>query len=165
MPAFLFEFKGIRTIMISSREETINTIEELINPILNRRGLELYDVDYMKGILRIYIDKETGVTISDCSDVSRELGVLLDIHDVIPSSYRLEVSSPGLNRALKKPDQFLKYKGKKVRIKTKENLYDRKVFVGRLRDYFNDVAYIDIDGESFNIPFYEIVKANLELDY
>ena len=150
--------------MIPSREETLERIQELINPILSRLGLELYDIQYMRTILRVYIDKESGVTIDDCSEVSRELGVLLDVHDVIPDTYTLEVSSPGLNRSLKKPEDFLKIKGKKVKIKTKQNLYDRKIFVGRLRDYIDDIAFIDMEGKTYNIPFNDIVKANLELD-
>lgn len=150
--------------MIYSREETLKSIQELLHPILSRLGLELYDIEYLKGTLRIYIDKTTGVTVDHCSDVSRELGVLLDVHDVIPYSYTLEVSSPGLNRALKKPGDFLKFKGKKIKIKTKQNLYDRKVFVGQLKDYIDDIACIDIEGQTYDIPFNDIVKANLELD-
>lgn len=151
------------------KPDVIETIMRLLDPILDGRGLELVDVEYAGGgrgkILRIFIDKENGVTIEDCADISRELGVLLDMHDVIPYSYTLEVSSPGLNRALKNSRDFIRFKGKKIKIKTKESLYQRRVFIGHLIDFCDDIASIEIGDQTFHIPFYDIEKANLELEF
>ena len=150
------------------KPELIETIKNLLCPILQEKGLELVDIEYAGGgrgsVLRIFIDKENGITVEDCADISREFGFLLDVHDVVPYSYTLEVSSPGLNRALKDSNDFIRFKGKKVKIKTKENLYQKRVFIGHLIDFHDDVASIRVEGEIYNIPFYDIEKANLELE-
>jgi ribosome maturation factor RimP len=171
LPAFLFGYKKIN--MSASvrfeKSDVIETIKNLLHPILEEKGLELVDVEYAGGgrgsVLRIFIDKENGITVGDCADISREFGFLLDLHDVIPYSYTLEVSSPGLNRALKDSKDFIRFKGKKVKIKTKENLYQRRVFIGHLIDFHGDVASIQVEGQIYDIPFYDIEKANLELEF
>jgi ribosome maturation factor RimP len=148
--------------------DVVETIKNLLDPILQEKGLELVDIEYAGsgrgGVLRLFIDKENGITVEDCADISREFGFLLDVHDIIPYSYTLEVSSPGLNRALKDSKDFIRFKGKKVKIKTKENLYQRRVFIGHLIDFHDDVASIQVEGEVYDIPFYDIEKANLELE-
>jgi ribosome maturation factor RimP len=116
-------------------------------------------------VLRVFIDKEGGVTIDDCALVSRELGTLLDIHDMIPGSYTLEVSSPGLTRALRKPEDFLKFKGKKVRIKTNKDFERRKIFIGRLLEFNDGLVTVQTEAGNFSIPYVDIEKANLELDF
>jgi ribosome maturation factor RimP len=150
------------------KSDVIETIKNLLQPILQEKGLELVDVEYAGGgpgsVLRIFIDKENGITVGECADISREFGFILDVHDVIPYSYTLEVSSPGLNRALKDSKDFIRFKGKKVKIKTKEDLYRRRVFIGHLIDFHDDVASIQVEGEVYDIPFYDIEKANLELE-
>ena len=134
-----------------------------------QNDLELYDVEFKgpgkNAVLRVFIDKEGGVTIDDCAHVSRELGTLLDIHDVIPDSYTLEVSSPGLTRALRNPGDFERYKGKKAKIKTRTELDKKKIFIGTILDFKDDTVTIDDDGVRFSIPYSEIEKANLELDF
>ena len=101
--------------------EIVSKIERLIDPILKEKSFELVDLEYKsegKGkIVRVFIDKQGGVNMDDCSVVSRELSILLDVHDIIPSSYNLEVSSPGLTRQLKKPADFRKNVGKNLRLK------------------------------------------------
>src|ERR1700737_3874509 len=115
--------------MSSLDEDVIETVREILNLLLLEEGLELVDLEYRREgrgrVLRIYIDKEGGVTVDDCAKVSRELGILLDVHDAIPGSYNLEGSSPGLTRTLKKTRDFERFKGKKVRIKTKMDIGDR----------------------------------------
>ena len=87
-----------------------NIVEEIVIPLLDKEGLELVDIEYKgnrnRGILRVYIDKQSGINIDECAEVSRELSTLLDIHNPIPCSYTLEVSSPGLNRVLKKENRL-----------------------------------------------------------
>ncbi len=155
--------------MSSLDEEVIEGVREILNPLLLEGGLELVDLEYRREgrgrVLRIYIDKEGGVTVDDCAKLSRELGILLDVHDVIPGSYNLEVSSPGLTRALKRPRDFERFRGKMVKIKTKMDIEDRRVFVGRLLDFADNVATVLVDGRTYFIEYDKIEKANLELDF
>lgn len=156
--------------MSSLDEDVIRNVREILDPLFLGEGLELVDLEYRREgrgrVLRIYIDKEGGVTVDDCAKVSRELGTLLDVHDVIPGSYNLEVSSPGLTRALRKPRDFERFKGKKVKIKTKTDIIEeRRVFVGRLLDFADDVATVLVDGRTYLIEYNKIEKANLELDF
>ena len=96
--------------MTTLNREIENIIEEIVIPILDKEGLELVDIEYKgnrnRGILRVYIDKQSGINIDECAEVSRELSTLLDIHNPIPCSYTLEVSSPGINRVLKKENRL-----------------------------------------------------------
>lgn len=155
--------------MSSLDEDVIESVREIVNPLLLENGFELVDLEYRREgrarVLRIFIDKDGGITVDDCAKVSRELGTLLDVHDVIPGSYNLEVSSPGLTRVLKKPRDFERFRGKKVKIKTKMDIGDRRVFVGRLLDFADDVATVLVNGHTYLIEYDKIEKANLELDF
>lgn len=94
--------------------------ERLLEPVLEKDGIELVDVEYVRErnwILRIYIDKEGGVDLNDCQTVSEKAGALLDEKDLIPDNYMLEVSSPGLDRVLKKDKDFIRYAGEDVDVK------------------------------------------------
>jgi ribosome maturation factor RimP len=155
--------------MSSLDEDVIESVREIVNPLLLENGFELVDLEYRREgrarVLRIFIDKDGGITVDDCAKVSRELGTLLDVHDVIPGSYNLEVSSPGLTRVLKKPRDFERFRGKKVKIKTKTDIGDRRVFVGRLLDFADDVATVLVNGHTYLIAYDKIEKANLEMDF
>lgn len=155
--------------MDSIEENIIYNIKELLEPILFEKNLELFDLEYQgqghRGVLRVFIDKEEGVTINDCTVISRELGTLLDVHEVIPGSYTLEVSSPGLTRPLKKPSDYVRFKGKAVKIKTIEDIEDKNIFTGKLLDFKDETVYIETDGTNYLIPYSKIEKANLELDF
>jgi len=149
--------------------DVVNSVKELTEPLLIDSNMELVDIEY-KGegrgrVLRIYIDKKNGVTIDDCADISRELSVLLDVNEVIADRYTLEVSSPGLRRPLKKLEDFKKFEGKLVLIRTKESINNRKVFKGTLNNCLKDHIVVEIDGVSYEIPFYNIKKANLEINF
>ena len=150
--------------------EIVSEIERLIDPILTEKSFELVDLEYKsegKGkIVRVFIDKQGGVNMDDCSVVSRELSILLDVHDIIPSSYNLEVSSPGLTRQLKKPADFGKNIGKKLRLKLLNPI--KKQYVLRnvnLVDFVDSTINIEYEGNNHDIPLSSIVKANLELDF
>lgn len=155
--------------MSSVENDIIFNVRELLEPLLMENDLELYDVEFKglgkNGVLRVFIDKEGGVTIDDCAHISRELGTLLDIHDVIPDSYTLEVSSPGLTRALRNPRDFRRCMGKKAKIKTRTEFDKKKLFIGTILDFKDDVVTIDDDGVRLSIPYGDIEKANLELDF
>ncbi len=155
--------------MDSFEENIIYNIKELLEPILFEKNLELFDLEYQgqghRGVLRVFIDKEEGVTINDCTVISRELGTLLDVHEVIPGSYTLEVSSPGLTRPLKKPSDYVRFKGKAVKIKTIEDIEDKNIFTGKLLDFKDETVYIETDGTNYLIPYSKIEKENFELDF
>jgi len=152
-----------------SEDNIISNVKELLEPILYENNLELFDIEFKglgnKGVLRVFIDKEKGVTVDDCAHTSRELGRLLEVHDVIPGSYTLEISSPGLTRPLKKPSDYLRFKGKTVKIRTLEKVEDKKVFKGKLLDFIDETVSIETDGAKYLIPYKNIEKANLELDF
>jgi len=99
-------------------EELAGKIRELIEPAIDSMGVELDDMELgrMKGkiLLRVYIEKQGGVSIDDCEKVSREIATVLDVEDPVPGAYVLEVSSPGLDRPLRKPRDFIRFSGKKV---------------------------------------------------
>jgi ribosome maturation factor RimP len=131
--------------------------------------MELVDVEFGGGggrqILRIYIDRQGGVSLEDCTSISRALSAALDVEDPLQGSYDLEVSSPGLDRPLRTPEHFQKYAGEKVRVKTFGPLPEcenRKTFVGILKGYENGKVVVDVDGKVFNVPHGQVSKANVE---
>lgn len=134
---------------MSKRETYEEKTETLLSPIVERFGVEIYDVEYVKEgkeyYLRVYIDKPEGVNILDCENVSRELSDVLDREDFIPDAYILEVSSPGLGRALKKDRHLEKSLGEMVEIKTYKPIDKQKEFAGILKAY--DDAQITIEEE------------------
>ena len=105
---------------MSKKEMYEARTEELITPILDRRNFELVDVEYVKEgstwYLRVYIDKEGGITSDDCADVSREMNEILDREDYVEGSYTFEVSSPGLGRPLKKEKDYIRSMGKELEL-------------------------------------------------
>ena len=145
------------------------SIEELVTPITEENRLELVDVEYKKEgkdwFLRIFIDKEGGVTVDDCTRVSREIEDLIDVEEVVPTSYVLEVSSPGLERPLKKEKDFLRFKGKRAHVTTYTPIHEQKNFKGTIRDFQEDILFLDIDSQSVEIPKNQIAKARLEIEF
>jgi len=147
----------------------VQKAEGILESLLEAEGLSLVDIEYkweQRGwILRVLIDREHGVTLDDCARVSREFGQLLDVEDIIPTSYRLEVSSPGLDRPLKKEEDFVKYSGRRVRIKTRDQVSGRRNFKGDLLGCTEGTVMVKVDGsEVFAIPLSAILKANLEVE-
>ena len=121
--------------------EAEEKIRQLLDPILKSLGLDLWDLEFQKSgpkwLLRVYIDREIGggVTLGDCETVSRDLSTALDVEDFIQHAYTLEVSSPGLDRALTKPEHFERFSGSLVKIKTYQPINKEKVFKGKLRGH------------------------------
>ncbi len=150
-------------------QETIKKIEDILIPILLEYRLELIDIEFhpigKRWLLRIYIDKEGGVTIADCETVSRELGRILDVEDFIEYVYTLEVSSPGITRPLKKMEDFEKNKGKLCKIITKEQLYGKNDFEGEIIKTYEDKVEIKGNIDVFTIPIYAIKKAHLQFHF
>ena len=145
-------------------QKIIDVVRELIEPIIEEQNLELVEIKYIPGgkrgsILRIVIDKENGVTLGDCTRVSKEVGYILEIKDVIPHSYQLEVSSPGLERPLRTLKDFEKFCGKKVSIITSQPLNGQRHFRGTIKLIQNGNVHLDIKGKYWKIPFKIISKA------
>jgi ribosome maturation factor RimP len=145
------------------------SVTELIEPGLLAKGLELVDVEFKKEgknwFLRIYIDREGGVTLEDCQKVSRLAGDLIEVEDVIEPVYTLEVSSPGLNRVLKKEKDFLKYSGKKINVQCHAPMDDRKKFTGILTDFIDQSIHLEVNGQQHKIPLSLVAKANLVIEF
>ncbi len=138
----------------------------LIGPVVAELGFELIDVEFLaergRRILRVYADSERGINLDECALVSREVGSLIDLEDLIPGNYVLEVSSPGLDRPLKKSDDFLRALGRRVKIQTAGPVEGRRKFTGTLERFDGDsVEVIVDDGGSFVLPAALIRKANL----
>ncbi len=144
------------------------SVTELIEPSLLADGVELVDVEFKKEgknwILRIYIDREGGVTLSDCQKVSRLAGDLIEVEEVIEPVYTLEVSSPGLNRVLKKEKDFLKYSGKKIYVQCHAPMDGRKKFTGILTGFIDQSIHLEVDGQHYTIPLNLVAKANLVIE-
>lgn len=145
------------------------TTGELVEPILDKHNLELYDIDYVKEgpdwFLRVFIDKETGVTLEECELVSMELSEKLDSADIIKGAYFLEVSSPGVERPLTTKEDFEKNIGKNVYVTLYVHIDGEKEFQGVLQNFENDTATIEYQvlarKKVVEIPYDKIAKARL----
>ncbi len=147
----------------------IARLEELIQPLLVAQGVELVEVEYHRprrgrAVLRLFLDREGGITLEELARLSRVVGEVLDVHDLISGSYTLEVSSPGLTRALKKPADYQRYVGRLVRLTTRAPINGRQVHCGILQGLSGETVCLEAQGEVSCIPFSEIAKARLDLD-
>ena len=136
---------------MAKEKNTEKKVLEIAEPIILEKGLELADLEFVKEgpnwYLRVYIDKDGGVTIEDCENVSRILEKKLDETDPIEQAYILEVSSPGIDRPLKKPEHFEKYIGEIIDIKLYKPLEGKKEYQGELKQFDNGViTIIEEDG-------------------
>ncbi|MFL5361833.1 MAG: Imm1 family immunity protein [Myxococcales bacterium] len=151
------------------KEEILEKVRNIAAPLAAAEGLELVDVEFAGAgghpTLRLYIDKAGGVSLDDCTHVSRALSAALDVEDPIQGSYELEVSSPGLDRPLRTAEHFARFAGENVRVKTYgplESAGSRKTFVGRLMGIEGEDVLVEVEGAIFRIPQHLIAKANIE---
>lgn len=158
--------------MASQKQEIVEKTWSLAEPLAVAEGLELVDVEWVNEagwILRVYIDKPGGgVGLEECQSVSRALEAALDVEDFIPQHYALEVSSPGLNRPLTRPQHYQRAIGQKVKIKTFGPIGDppRKNFSGTLVGFESEAAQVEVEGAGrFTIPLKDVAKAHLEYDF
>ena len=145
-------------------------LENLVQPLLGERAMELVDLEVSrlgrKLVIRLFIDNlEGGITVEDCAGVNRELGRLLDVEDLIAESYVLEVSSPGLNRRIRKAKDFKKFLQAKVRVETEEKIAGRKKFRGTLLAADEEQVVLRLEHENVSIPLSGIRRANLEYNF
>jgi ribosome maturation factor RimP len=148
-------------------------IQELIEPAISAEKMEVVEVECLKmktrWLVRIYIDKEGGVTLDDCRNISRLAGDILDVHEIPPGPYTLEVSSPGLDRPLTRDKDFARFTGEKIAVKTKEKIEGSRNFRGILVGYEEEAGektvVLDIEGKTLRIPQNNILKAHLEYQF
>lgn len=145
-------------------------LTKVIEPLIRFRRLELVDVVFSKGsgrgLLKVIIDHDHGVGIDDCTAVSREISALLDVEDIVPGSYALEVSSPGLDRPLKSLEDFMRFSGRLAKVTMAEQVDDKKFLVGRILRVEGESVVLECDGDlTIAVPFNNIKKARLEVEF
>ncbi len=150
--------------------DLLDRITEIAEPVVDGVGLELVDVQFTaehgRKVLRIFIDKPGGVTIDDCGSISRELSLAFDVDDFIPGRYSLEVSSPGLERALKKVADFERFTGSKVRLRVVQPIEERRNFRAVIKAVEGDsVSIEDSAGRVWKIEIGMIESANLIVEF
>ena len=154
---------------MSRREEYEQKTEAILTPIVESRGFELVDVEYVREAgcwyLRGYIDKPGGITVNDCEDVSRAFSDILDEQDFIEDSYIMEISSPGLDRPLKKEKDFKRSLGKLVEIRTYRPIEKQKEFCGILNAYDSNSVTIDEDGTERTFDKKDIALIRLAIEF
>jgi ribosome maturation factor RimP len=140
-------------------------IDDLVSPIVLALDLELWGCELVRqgkySLIRIYIDRESGVDISDCEKVSRQVSAVFDVEEPITEEYTLEVSSPGLERPLFRLEQFRKYVGSIIQLRMKNPQDGRKKFKGDLVRVDDDSIVLSIDGGEVEFQYTDIDKANL----
>lgn len=159
-----------------AKVDVVEKITEIAGQILPPLGMGLVDVEYKREgrdmVLRVFIERmDGGITLDDCSAVSREISDILDVEDFIQDNYTLEVSSPGICRPLKKLADYERFRGHLVKVRTFELLEDdkgnkRKTFLGTLTGVQDGVVRIHLkEGQDASIPLEKVAKANLEFEF
>ncbi len=145
-----------------NKKVVLEKIVEILDPILKEGELTLYDIEYVKEgpnyVLRIYIDNDAIIQVTDCEFVNRKLVEKLDINDPITDAYILEVSSPGIDRQLKKPEHFEKSIGVVVDVKTFKPVEKRKEFQGELISYDGEKIVVSEDGKEIEFELKDVAK-------
>jgi len=140
-------------------------VEEIADSLLKDEGLELVDLEYRREgrrwVLRLFIDKEGGVTVEDCAAVSRELGDILDAKDAVPEAYVLEVSSPGLNRRVRKKADFSRFAGRKVEVRLTAPQDGRRKIVGNILGVEGEAVVVAAPESTYSIALEDIARATL----
>ena len=161
-PAFFIDLRKMT-------ETLIESIRELVEPLILSEGIELVDIECHQEsrgwILRIYVDSKGGLTLSHCSSLSEQIGDLFEVKDIIPHSYTLEVSSPGLNRTLKREKDFIIYVGETIKVKTSKPIDQRRNFKGKLLGYREGKVMLSSDNQELFIPISLISKANIQYKF
>ncbi len=148
--------------------DTQQRLHVIAEEVARQFDTELVNIE-LKGegrrkILRVTIDKETGATLSDCEEVSRQFSAILDIEDIVHGSYTLEVTSPGADRPLKTIDDFKRYGGKLVKVVMKKALKGKNRFIGRIKGVSETLIILETEDGEMNIDFQDISKARLEIE-
>jgi len=148
----------------------VRDLSKLFEPVVESMGYELVGIEFLGaggyGTLRVYIDRDSGVSLDDCAAISHQISGILDVEEPIKQAYDLEVSSPGIDRPLFKLADFERFAGNTARIKLVAGLLGRKNFKGELQGVADSkLVTIEVDGEVFDLPYADIAKANLVGDF
>jgi ribosome maturation factor RimP len=150
------------------KSSVIDAVEEIVEPIVSAEGLELVDVQYKKEgknwYLRVFIDKEGGITVEDCQKISGQIGDLIEIENIISSEHIMEVSSPGLDRPLKTEKDFLRFKNKKIQASTFSPIDGQRNFKGSIADFVDNTLHLQTQKGLVKILADNIAKARLEIE-
>ena len=137
----------------------------LSEPLLEKLGYELVDLEYAPGrahaVLRIFIDRPEGVGLDDCERASHELSALLDVEDPVPVAFTLEVSSPGLDRVLRKPAHFQRFIGERIWVELRAAREGRRRYTGRLDALGDEGIELNVDGAMVKVPFADVSRARV----
>ncbi len=151
------------------QEKIVEAVTTLVEPVLADLQLELVEVQFRREsvgwVLRLIIDSEDGITVDDCATVSREVGHLLEVEDLIEQSYHLEVSSPGLDRPLKKDRDFIRNRGRKAKVTLSEPLDGMEQLVGIIEGFEQGKLILNTEKGPVQIPQRLIAKAKLVIEF
>jgi ribosome maturation factor RimP len=157
----------------AASHRTVDRLTELVDPVCADCGYELVDVQFTQSpqgpVVRVFIDypegSDKGISFEECESISRELSALFDVEDPIESAYRLEVSSPGLDRPLRKPEHFRRFVGEEAKISLRHGVDGRRNFRGRVlgvESEGNDsIVTVEVDGTEYRLPLADLATANL----
>lgn len=154
---------------IDNQERIIRKIEDIVMPVVQEMNLSLVDIEYMQDggywYVRIYVENLNGeITLEECATISNKIDE--DIDKLIDQRFFLEVSSPGIERPLKKIEDFIRFKGEKIKVSLKHKLEDKKNFEGVLTECKDNIIYLEVEeGEIIEIPFSEVRKANIVYEF
>ena len=150
---------------LSTVKSSVTLLTEMIEPTVEALGLELWGVEHIQqgrySLLRIYIERDQGITIEDCANVSRQVGAVLDVEDPITSEYTLEVSSPGLDRPLFTARQFEQFVGSEVSLRLHSAVRGRRKFKGSIARVDEDSICLQVDGSDYELRHADIEKASI----
>lgn len=149
-------------------ENVVEKVEKLVLPIVKEMGLELVDIEFMQDggywYLRVFIERENDeISLGDCATLSNKIDE--DVDRIIDQKFFLEVSSPGVERPLKKIEDFIRFSGEKIKVALKHKLEDQKNFDGILKEVKEDIIVLITEGKELEIPFKEIRKANIIFEF
>ncbi|TEB10176.1 Ribosome maturation factor RimP [Pelotomaculum propionicicum] len=152
-----------------TKMRVVEIVEKLVSPCISESGMELVDVEFVKEggnwYLRVFLDKPGGIGIEDCRLISEKIDKLLDEKDPIPQSYFLEVSSPGMERPLKKLSDFERFKGSLAVIGTYAAVEGKKNITGRITSVQGDSITFDVAGTEMTIPYKQVASARLKAEF
>ena len=156
---------------MADREAIVEKIREIAERVAGREGMEIVEVQFRGGgasrLLRIFIDKPQGVTHADCEFISQNVGASLDVEDVVPGgAYTLEVSSPGLERKLSKPQEFERFSGKKIKVVLRQAVEGQRHWAGLLEGIAEGIITLEPSpGKHLRFPIDQVEKANLKFEW
>ena len=154
---------------LDNQQKIIEKIEKIVTPVVNEMGLSLVDIEYMQDggywYIRIYVENLNGeITLEECAAISGKIDE--DVDKLIEQRFFLEVSSPGIERPLKKIEDFIRFKGEKIKVSLKHKINDKKSFEGIITECKDNIIFLEIEEENIvEIPFSEVKKANIIYEF